>query len=170
VVLALVATNAALAEPSGPDAISVFTISPCPVYPGNEITFYIEWTGATGLSLGDGHALCLYYDVNLNNSIGLIADGFTAIGDVVSFGGDTYVKEGPSNFGDPTANCPSSTGDYVVGFVVTEASGGIQNREVFWKSPSSCPAKLPPNLSFCVNVAIQQVPVGGQVSHLELPL
>ena len=36
---------------------------------------------------------------------------------------------GLSGLGDPTANCPSSTGKYVVGFVVTEASGGIQNIE-----------------------------------------
>jgi hypothetical protein len=124
--LASVIVNTTLAGASGPEAISLFSISPSPVYPGNPITFDIEWTGgATGLSVGDGHALCIYYSVNFNNTIGLTSDGFTAAGNVYSIIGDTYVKEGPSSLGGSTTNCPISPGSYVVGYVKTEASGGI---------------------------------------------
>ena len=67
--------------------------------------------------------------MNLNKSNGLISDGFTAAIDEYSFGGDVYVKEGPSTQGGATTNCPASSGRYVVGYVVTETFGGIQNTE-----------------------------------------
>ncbi len=134
IIMSMLFTGVAFAEPESPEALYSFTMTPASgTYPGQEITFNVDWSTNTQSAAGDGIAICVYYDEAYSNTPGRTDDGFTgAPADILSLGfGDAYTKIGPSALSlgagpgsGATQACPAWTGKYVTGYYIDEAGNG----------------------------------------------
>ncbi len=100
IALAMVLSLAGIAL-AAPSVVSGFTITPSTAYVGNTVTFRVDFSVAFA-DLAARNTLCFYYQDGNYDAV------FTALGNITSNLGDSYVKDLQTTAGSASTNCPAS--------------------------------------------------------------